>query len=227
MEDLLVDRLTLSRWRQFNEIDIEFHDRLTVLTGANGAGKSTILKILKCHFPYESDEKFLATPIREKESIRFSPGNWLLTKFDEIFRPLKPVETDQQKVGQVTYSSKNICSLSVPASDTMQYTLNRSLNQEILGVSIRSHRPPPKYDQLKHIPVSGVSPREAFQFYFELEKANAEQSVYHRDGVWVRMNPLAALKEAIISFATFGVGNEHVKPVPELAGLYKIPSNPQ
>lgn len=32
-------RIKLSGWRQFSDIDIVFHDHLTVLTGANGAGK--------------------------------------------------------------------------------------------------------------------------------------------------------------------------------------------
>ena len=30
-------RLNIKGWRQFSDIDIVFHDHLTVLTGANGA----------------------------------------------------------------------------------------------------------------------------------------------------------------------------------------------
>lgn len=32
-------RLKISDWRQFSNVDISFHPHLTVLTGANGAGK--------------------------------------------------------------------------------------------------------------------------------------------------------------------------------------------
>lgn len=39
-------RLKISDWRQFSNIDITFHPHLTVLTGANGAGKTTILNLL-------------------------------------------------------------------------------------------------------------------------------------------------------------------------------------
>lgn len=39
-------RLNIKEWRQFSDIDIVFHDHLTVLTGANGAGKTTILNLL-------------------------------------------------------------------------------------------------------------------------------------------------------------------------------------
>ena len=39
-------RLNIKEWRQFSDVDIVFHNHLTVLTGANGAGKTTILNIL-------------------------------------------------------------------------------------------------------------------------------------------------------------------------------------
>ena len=42
--------IKIKNWRQFNNIDIEFHPNLTVITGANGAGKTTILSILSKHF---------------------------------------------------------------------------------------------------------------------------------------------------------------------------------
>ena len=35
-------RLNIKGWRQFDEIDVNFHKNLTILTGANGAGKTTI-----------------------------------------------------------------------------------------------------------------------------------------------------------------------------------------
>ncbi|MFC1718335.1 AAA family ATPase [Candidatus Poribacteria bacterium] len=32
--------LKINNWKQFDAIDIEFHDRLTILTGANASGKT-------------------------------------------------------------------------------------------------------------------------------------------------------------------------------------------
>ena len=85
MEDsLLFEKLKISGWRQFREIEINFHDRLTILTGTNGAGKSTVLKILKCHLPYEKDESFLATPIKKEGKTSFSLGKWASEKLDKI-----------------------------------------------------------------------------------------------------------------------------------------------
>ena len=46
-------RINLQDWGQFKEIDIEFHDHLTILTGANGSGKTTILYLLSEYVGWE------------------------------------------------------------------------------------------------------------------------------------------------------------------------------
>ena len=46
--------LQINDWKQFQNIDIVFHERLTILTGANGSGKTTLLHLLAKHFGWES-----------------------------------------------------------------------------------------------------------------------------------------------------------------------------
>jgi predicted ATP-binding protein involved in virulence len=53
-------KITLQRWRQFRNIEINFHPRLTVLTGANGADKTTLLNLVSRHFGW--DATFISTP---------------------------------------------------------------------------------------------------------------------------------------------------------------------
>lgn len=54
-------RIAVQGWRQFDNVEIELHDRLTIITGANGAGKSSLLRIFSRHFGY--DRPYLATPV--------------------------------------------------------------------------------------------------------------------------------------------------------------------
>lgn len=218
-QNALFSKMTLSGWRQFRDVEIDFHDRLTILTGSNGAGKSTILKILKCHFAHESDEQFLATPIREENRTNFSFGSWISSGFEKLF-PRKPSQ-DPESIGSVSYTNGQSSLLRLPSGGTMQYALQRTNSIKIPGINISSHRALPKYEQVKHLSISGIRPDEAYKDFFETEKSYNEQSNYFRNGVNRRVNPVAALKEAIISFATFGVGNVHVAPIPELVGLYE------
>ena len=46
----MIKSIKIDSWRQYENINIDFHKQLTILTGANGAGKSTILNIINQHF---------------------------------------------------------------------------------------------------------------------------------------------------------------------------------
>ena len=58
-------RLSIKEWRQFSDIDITFHPHLTVLTGANGAGKTTILNLLAQSTGW--DPKFVSSYAKEEK----------------------------------------------------------------------------------------------------------------------------------------------------------------
>lgn len=215
----LFSGITLSGWRQFRDLEIEFHDRVTILTGANGAGKSTILKILKCHFDYENDEKFLATPIKKDGKTSFLLGSWISTYLDTIFNRSKAQTAGQ--VGTISYSNGQVCNLNLPPQESISFSLTRSTSVPVSGINISSHRPTIKYEEIKSLSISGVKPADAYKDYFEVQRSFLEQQHYFKNGVMKNGNPLHSLKEAIISFATFGIGNKFVAPIPELVGLYE------
>jgi len=65
-------KLKIQNWQQFQNVEIDFHDSLTVLTGANTGGKTTILNLLGRHCWWNA--KSLATPkqdikTKEKEYV--------------------------------------------------------------------------------------------------------------------------------------------------------------
>lgn len=60
-------RLKISDWRQFSNVDISFHPHLTVLTGANGAGKTTILNLLSQSTGW--DPQFVSSYEKDKAGI--------------------------------------------------------------------------------------------------------------------------------------------------------------
>ena len=43
-------QLKIQNWRQFDNVSVEFGERMTILTGANGSGKTTLLNLLSRHF---------------------------------------------------------------------------------------------------------------------------------------------------------------------------------
>ena len=53
-------KLEVESWRQFGSVEVDFHERATIITGANGSGKTTLLSILSQHFGWTPD--FIGTP---------------------------------------------------------------------------------------------------------------------------------------------------------------------
>jgi predicted ATP-binding protein involved in virulence len=48
--------MTLLGWRQFDYVSLNFHSRLTVITGVNGSGKTALLRVLARHFSWWYEE---------------------------------------------------------------------------------------------------------------------------------------------------------------------------
>ena len=56
--------ISLKGWRQFHSVEIDFHERCTIITGANGTGKTTILGVLNSHYGWPNEH--IATLVRRK-----------------------------------------------------------------------------------------------------------------------------------------------------------------
>ena len=124
-------RLSVHDWRQFAELDVEFHPKLTVITGSNGAGKSTILRLLAQHFGWHMP--LLATPTFGKSGgLTYSSGVWA-----SLLREPQP---QGPKVGELSYSNGLTTALRVPAAGGIQFNVGFDNMQGVTGMNIGSHR---------------------------------------------------------------------------------------
>lgn len=205
--NLRFSTLRVDHWRQFDSVNIDIHERLTVLTGANGAGKTTLLSLLTQHFGWS--RPLLATPLRNEDgTISYVTG-----ALRSILGWLKRRENPQVQIGEIIYSNGSKATLNVPTSGGVQYNVHITGQQGVRGLSVPSHRVVSHYQQISAIPTLGIGAQQAYQNY------NAE--VLNRfQGGPSGSSPFFRMKEALISMATFGEGNRYVKGKPELLRSY-------
>lgn len=121
-------RLTVSGWRQFSEVDIIFHERLTVLTGVNAAGKTTLLNLLSPHFSWSA--QFLSSRSGEQEE-------------------------QSGHIGRLTYSNNATALLVAPAAELSGVAIMHAQlleQQPVPGIFISSHRSLSSYLALQSLP---------------------------------------------------------------------------
>lgn len=195
------EKIILTEWRQFSKIDIDFHPNVTIITGANGAGKSTILKLLSKHFGWH--HPFLGTPFLSKEQGRF--------QYKSLFKPLQKSNESSyhysgESLGKIFYSSSAIADIFInhQVQENVQFELRIGNQLEINGVHISSHRPVPKYERLQNIPTNPMDASKAFSSYLQ-ETLNLFTNNY------TQHSPTYRMKEAIVSMAAFGPGNQFVQ----------------
>ena len=185
-------------WRQFSSVNVAFHDTLTVLTGANGAGKTTILNLLNRHFGWNL--QLVGTPRSGKKGvIKFFSDLW--KRRNHPFESSSPV---QDLIGKITYEDDTVAQLEIPHEVSSQYHVNINGQKEVSGLFIPSHRPIYVYQQVDTIPASISANDQLLQNYLS--------EIRRRYTTNTRGVPSASyrIKESLISLATFGYGNQVV-----------------
>jgi energy-coupling factor transporter ATP-binding protein EcfA2 len=204
-------RLRLAQWRQFASIDIEFHPQLTVLTGANGVGKSTLLNIIARHLGAE--RPYLSTPSDYAEGqLRYLTG---VIK-SALWKTFGWTPEARNQVGDVTYSDGAVATLSVP--DTVrghEYSLEVNNQQPINGIAFSSHRTLPAYHQIPHISFRGVDPDQAFGIFVDELRQRYRGHYYSPDN-----SLLFRIKNTLAAWAAVGEGNSVLQPNPRQKAAY-------
>lgn len=200
------DRLQIADWKQFSDVEIDFHNRLTVLTGANGSGKTTLLHLLARCVGWEFQE--LATPKKDFKTgaIRF---------FTNLFRK-KVEENTLVTIGSLIFSDGHQSELQIPQGGTSaRYQISLSNYRTIPGVIILSHRNVFKYQSIPSISTQKISRRQAYDQVNQLAKQDTlQENPYHQRSVNYH------IKETLLSWAIGGSGNKYIEPDAEAMEWY-------
>jgi len=201
-------RIELSHWRQFSSVQLEFDERMTVLTGENGSGKTTILNILSRHFGWDIQLISTPLPVSKTRAKQIWSDVWDMYEADLTVPP------GSHKVGELSYWDGRSCNLmSPPQIEQAQYHLNYENQQAVAGLHVPSHRPPFAYQRVQDIPVEPRTVQQQYQNYQSilLQLFQSDRS----------QNPGRALKQSLISLAVFGYGNQVVAENPEYKRIFE------
>ena len=195
----MFERLRLENWRQFSQIDIVFHQRLTILTGANGAGKTTLLHLLNRHWgwnlQYVSSPRFSSRGIR-----RYWAGFWSENIDEEGFLSHSSAK---HQIGYIQYQGGTTSSLWIPENVQEVFPIEIQGAPNVFGVYVPSHRPPYVFQRVEQIPTQLDAKEQIFQTYLN-------ELMQRFTGNSRMQSPSFRIKSALISLATFGYGNEAV-----------------
>ena len=144
--------ITLKNWQQFADIGIKFHSKMTIITGSNGSGKTTILSLLARHLGWQYFT--LATPKTDlkTKSLRY----FSLPKVWE-----KDTDSDRE-IGTLTYTNNSIAKILAPKAGGPQYELEILNMQGVRFFFIPSHRQTFSYRRVTEIITARKDRRTAF-----------------------------------------------------------------
>ncbi|MEW1952051.1 AAA family ATPase [Terrabacter sp. NPDC080008] len=192
--------LAIEDWRQFDSVHLRFHSRLTILTGANATGKSTILSILARHFNWT--RAFSTAPVRTRSEYGWvSVGRKRARKWAR--------DRSYASVGKLTYGTGIVTDIQVPPPTELakasHYDLLLTNQQPVTGSFITSHRTSSgNYTPVQQIPTSFAAPDDLYEQFTQEARTRWQ-------GGWTGRSPQQALKEALMSAAVFSVrNNPHV-----------------
>lgn len=205
-------RLQIRNWRQFRDLEIEFHPRLTVITGANGAGKTTVLNLLSRHFGWQGT--LVSTPRKKEKSKVFHSDYWTDESLEEYGRWLEQTERrdedepplppepagPRQPIGTLTYGDGQSSGLEVSPLVGPQYNVDIMQQREQRGIHIPSHRPIYSYQAVESIPTVPRQRSQAFAQYMGIVQTRYYGGHHQR-------TPNYYMKETLIALAAFGYGN--------------------
>lgn len=221
----MFSRLVINRWRQFNRVEIDFHRRLTVLTGANGSGKTTLLHLLNRHWGWELDY-VSSPPTNGNGTGKYWAGFWgeddeLTARTNSSLYP----ERRNHQIGELTYRDGQKAKLAVPGQVAEVFEVAVTSAKKIAGVYVSSHRLPYLYRPITEIPVKLDAKQQIYDIYLNevMSRFDADdaQARLRKGGIPASRPPSYHLKRSLISLAVFGYGSAAVEPNTEAVRIFE------
>ncbi|EEY99130.1 AAA family ATPase [Vibrio vulnificus] len=181
-------KLKISKWQQFEEIEIDLHDRITIVTGSNGCGKTTLLSLLARHCGWV--QVSLSTPKKDKKTGAI--------KFVQRFFKGKSEEYGNN-VGSIDYSNNTSSQLLVQQTQAANYHVQIQGQQAVKSFYIPSHRTTFRYAALGNIPTAKKDKQSAFDEVFNLKKQTHEGNYRGQPASYL-------MKATLIGWAINGYG---------------------
>lgn len=203
--------LQIGGWQQFGKIEIDFHERVTILTGANASGKTTLLGILAQHSTWQTEA--LATPeaTEKNESKRGGLYQFVVNVLGGLWASKIP--DDQQAIGMLRYDREEESPIVVPTSPAAKYNVGLLHMKRTPCFYIPSHRPVYNYIPLKNISTSRIDAMAAFQRVHDATK--------NRYFGTSDQPPSFHMKAVLISWSIFGRGNKDMPGDRELLSQFQ------
>ncbi|ABM08753.1 AAA family ATPase [Paenarthrobacter aurescens] len=201
--------LKVEPWRQFTAMDLDLSRPLTIITGANGTGKTTLLNVIGVHFNW--NVQLIGTPFMDEAgSIRFKVGSDVpatpLPEQPAGFGPYGPAgypTPPMSKVGSLIYENDVETELFVPDLNNAQFTVSYQRQQYVDGVFLNSHRSISGYQLVSSYAAKFPSPRELYETFLQ-----ELRSQYF--GFQTNRSAMLVMKEALLAAAIFSEGNSSV-----------------
>lgn len=213
----MFESLRIHNWRQFEQVEVKFHPRLTVLTGANGAGKTTILHLLNRHWGWNL--QFVSMPrLDEKGVARYRSGFWKDHSEGPPDGKVPQVSPrSSNEIGALTYAGGVVSQLRVPEDVKEVFGIEVVAQQTVNGVFVPSHRQPYVFQVVEEISTKVDAKDQIFQIYLN-------EVIGRYTGVGANkkfLSPATLIKRSLISLATFGFGNEAVDRDESVVALFR------
>ncbi|QNE42941.1 AAA family ATPase [Frigoribacterium sp. NBH87] len=193
--------LIIRDWRQFASIDIDLSSRLTILTGENGTGKTSLLHLIGQSFG--EIVPFLGTPIRDETGFQFRQGRRRPTGEFEQIGVIRLRSGASTKVGLRQWDGSN----------EPFFHPELAPYRSIPGLYLDAQRVIGPYQRLESIPPRFNSAREIADAYKQQLR-----------NIWIPhqlvKSPSLLIKEALVAAALYGEGNSMVVGDPRAAQVW-------